>query len=51
LDNKWLHINERIKSKKIIRCNKIIELKEISKFLHKGKGKWKYAVTKTVHGL
>jgi hypothetical protein len=51
LDKKWLHINEGTNSKKIILCNKIIEIKEISKFLHKGKGQWDNAVTKTVQGL
>jgi len=51
LDYKWLHINEGIKSNKIRSCNKIIEIKEIRKFRHKGRGKCDDAVTKTVQGL
>jgi hypothetical protein len=51
LDNKWSHVNGRIKSNKIISCNKIIEIKELRKILHKGRGKWDDAVTKTVQGL
>jgi hypothetical protein len=51
VDNKWLHLNEGIKDNKIISCNKIIEIKEIRKFLHTGRGKWDDDVTKTVHGL
>jgi len=51
LGNKWLHINEGIKSNKIIGRNKIVEIKEISTFLHKGKSKWDDVVTKSVQEL
>jgi hypothetical protein len=46
-----LQINEGIKSNKIISCKKIIEIKEVAKFLHKRRGKWDDAVTKMVQGL
>lgn len=51
MNNKWLDINEGIKSNKVITCNKTIEIKEIRNVLHKGRGKWDGAVTKTVQGL
>jgi hypothetical protein len=40
LSRKWLNLNEWIVFKKIINCNKIIELRNIGTYLYKIKCKW-----------
>jgi hypothetical protein len=41
-----MYINEEIAYKKIISRNKVTELKNLSKYLYKVKGKWENEVTK-----
>jgi hypothetical protein len=49
--NGYIRINDEIADKKITRCNKIIELKTLGKFLYNVKCDWKNEGAKTVQDL
>jgi len=51
LRNKWLHINEEKAYQKMISCNKIMDLKNLGKCLHKVNDKWENGGTETMQCL
>jgi hypothetical protein len=51
LHNKWLCINEEIAFQKMIICNKIMELINLSKCFYKVKSNWEDGGTETMQDL
>jgi hypothetical protein len=45
LCRKWLIVNEEVAYKRVINCTNVVELRNIEKYMYKGRRKWENEIS------